>query len=597
MSIRTGFLTLSLVAANSTLAAQVVLSPTHYDVRFDVNYAAAQLRGTARITLKNPDAAPVREASLLLYRLMRVSALRDERGKDLAFRQSVVVFADFGQLQVNQLLVTLPAPLAPGALTKIEVSYEGHLLGYAETGMRYIQDRIDPAFTILRADSYAYPQPGYPSSALNRSARQPEFSYSARVTVPKGLTVANGGRLEGIDTLGQVVTFRYASLKPSWRMDFAIAKYTELASASIRVYHLPGDSVGAAGVARAGAEAMDLFKRWFGPLRESVVVTFIEIPDGWGSQADVTTIIQSAAAFKDPDRHREVYHEISHLWNVPPADRPSPRWNEGEASFLEYLVTQEVTGKPLVDERANQLVDWLRGELPKHEGWRTTPLIDYGRTGMTDLAYSVGALYFDLLYRLAGREAFNRIIGGFANEFGVSGGTTKDLMDIVRKTATVDLTRLNNDWIFTPAWAERVAQTASIQALEAYYRAPPQLGARNQDSTEAIAAAQRWLALVDSGRYAASLDSAALLLRQMAGTADSWSQFVRQARAKFPPNPGSRRVVVRFDKAYSPEGAPPGRYVRIDFRVGAAGATLPEFVVLQETPTGWRVAMYGTTGG
>jgi hypothetical protein len=597
MSIRTGFLALSLAAANNVLSAQVVLSPTHYDVRFDVDYPAAQLRGTARITLKNLDAAPVREASLLLYRLMRVSAVRDDRGKDLAFRQSVVVFADFGQLQVNQLLVALPAPLAPGALTTIEVGYEGHLLGYAETGMRYIQDRIDSAFTILRADSYAYPQPGYPSSALNRSAPPWEFSYSARVTVPKGLTVANGGRLEGIDTSGDSVTFRYASLKPSWRMDFAIARYTELASASIRVFHLPGDSAGAAGVARAGAEAMDLFKRWFGPLRESAVLTFIEIPDGWGSQADVTTIIQSAAAFKDPDRHREVYHEISHLWNVPPTDRPSPRWNEGEASFLEYLVTQEVTGKPLVDERANQLVDWLRGELPKHESWRTTPLINYGRAGMTDLAYSVGALYFDLLYRLAGREAFNRIIGGFANEFGVSGGSTKDLMDIVRKTATVDLTRLNNDWILTPAWAERVAQSANIQALEAYYRAPPARGAPNQDSTEAIAAAQRWLALVDSGRYAASLDSAAPLFRQMAGTADSWSQFLRQARVKFPPNPGSSRVVVRFDKAYTPEGAPSGRYVRIDFRVGAAGATVPEFVVLQETPTGWRVAMYGTTAG
>src|SRR3972149_6477562 len=80
--------------------------------------------------------------------------------------------------------------------------------------------------------------------------------------------------------------------------------------------------------------------------------------------------IQSAAAFKDPEQHREVYHEISHLWNVPPTDRPSPRWNEGQASFLEYLVTQEVTGKPIVDARASQLVDWLRGGVPKRGGGR-----------------------------------------------------------------------------------------------------------------------------------------------------------------------------------------------------------------------------------
>jgi len=469
-SFRIGCTALLLVLANNGMGAQVVLSPTHYDVRFEVDYDAEVFRGTARLELRNPSTESVREASLLLYRLLRVKSVRDDRGREPAFRQAVVAFEDFGQLQVNQVLVTLPEPLAPGGRTAIELRYEGPLLGYAETGMRYIQDRVDSAFTILRADAYAYPEPGYPSSRVNRSAPQPEFSYSARITVPNGLTVANGGRLEGTDTAGKVVTFRYASRRPSWRMDFAIAKYTGISSGAVRVFHLPGDSLGAAGVARAAGVALDLFKRWFGPLRESAALTFIEIPDGWGSQSDVTTIIQSAAAFKDPEQHREVYHEISHLWNVPPTDRPSPRWNEGQASFLEYLVTQEVTGKPLVDARASQLVDWLRGELPKREAWRTVPLVDYGRTGMTDLSYSVGALYFDLLYRLAGREAFNRIIGGFYAGFGTSGGSTKDLADVVRKTAGMDLSALNNDWLFTTAWADRVARSANIRELEAYYR-------------------------------------------------------------------------------------------------------------------------------
>jgi hypothetical protein len=333
-----------------------------------------------------------------------------------------------------------------------------------------MRDRIDTAFTILRTDSYAYPEPGYPSARLIRSAPRPEFSYSARITVPTGLVVANGGRLDGTDTLGKTVTFRYSNLKPAWRMDFAIAKYTALSAGAIKVYYLPGDATGAAGVAQAAAKSLDLFTRWFGPLRESSALTFIEIPDGWGSQSDVTAIIQSAAAFRDPERHREVYHEISHLWNVAPTDRPSPRWNEGQASFLEYLVTQEVTGKPLVDARANQLLARLRGELPAHETWRKVPLVEYGRAGMTDLSYSVGALYFDLLYRLAGADDFNRIIGRFAADFGTSGGSTQDLVGVVRKEAKRDLSQLNNDWIFTTGWADRVMQAATIQELEAYYR-------------------------------------------------------------------------------------------------------------------------------
>ena len=113
---------------------------------------------------------------------------------------------------------------------------------------------------------------------------------------------------------------------------------------------------------------------------------------------------------------------------------------------------------------------WLRGELPTREAWRTVPPVDYGQARLTDLSYSVGALYFDLLYRLAGRETFNMIIGGFAAEFGTRGGSTKDLADLVRKTAKMDLAQFNNDWIFTTAWVDRVVQSTNINELEAYYR-------------------------------------------------------------------------------------------------------------------------------
>jgi hypothetical protein len=225
-------------------------------------------------------------------------------------------------------------------------------------------------------------------------------------------------------------------------------------------------------VAQAASDALTRFTTWFGARRDQTPLTFIEIPDGWGSQADVTTIIQSAAAFKDSRRYGEVYHEISHLWNVAAAERPSPRWEEGLASFLQSLVTQEVTGKPGVDARANQLIGWLRDQLPTHEAWRTVPLVDYGGARLTDLSYSVGALYFDLLYRLAGPDTFNKVIGGFAAAFGARGGSTKDLTDLVRATATMDLGRLNNDWIFTTAWTERVAQSTTIEQLAAYYRRP-----------------------------------------------------------------------------------------------------------------------------
>lgn len=464
---------LGLLAATTTgeAKAQVILSPTRYELDVQVDYKAEVLRGSARVVITNLSAQPARQASFLLYRLMRARSVCNDQEKNFSFSQVVTVFDDFGKLQVNQILVTLPEPLAPGAQTAIRIQYEGPLLGYAETGMLYIKDRIDPEFTILRDDAIAYPRPGYPSMAVNRNSPQPSFSYQARITVPKGLTVANGGRLEGTDTHGDLVTFRFSNLKPCWRMDFAIAKYGERSSGSVHIYYLPGDSVGAEGVEKAANTALSLFSKWFGPLRSATTLTFIEIPDGWGSQADVTAVVQSAAAFRDPERHREVYHEISHLWNVPDTDRPSPRWNEGLATFLEYHVTDVVSGKNSVDGHAAMLVDWLRDELPRHPEWRKVPLVEYGRQRMTDLSYWVGALYFDLLYRLVGQETFNKIVGSFTAEFGIRGGSMKDFVDLVQKQTPMDLRQFTADWIYSTRWADRIAQGARISDLEASYRA------------------------------------------------------------------------------------------------------------------------------
>jgi Protein of unknown function (DUF4019) len=126
------------------------------------------------------------------------------------------------------------------------------------------------------------------------------------------------------------------------------------------------------------------------------------------------------------------------------------------------------------------------------------------------------------------------------------------------------------------------AQTATAEAL-------------TPDSTQVLAVTRRWLAILDSGRYAESLDSAAPMLRQLAGSTEAWRQLAVRARAGFPVSPS--RSLVELDPAPDLAGAPAGQYVQITFRVGVGTATVYEIVVLQATPNGWRVAMYGTRPG
>ncbi len=457
-------------AEAATPLGSPLLRPTRYELDLRVDFKEEKISGSARITLQNSGASPVREASFLLYRLMTVTGVQDENGATIPFRQAVVAFEDEPRKQTNHLIVSLAPPLPPGGSTIVRIEYGGYLAGYVETGSLYIQDRVDEAFTIIREDADAYPNLGVPSYASNRAAGLPEFDYFARITVPESHVVANGGALVERAARDGRATYVYRNIKPAWRMDFAIARFGTLEGPGLRVFYLPEDSAGAKRVLEAASASMALYKEWFGPLRNAPAFTVIEIPDGWGSQADVTSILQAAAAFRDPARLYEVYHEVSHLWNVSATDRPSCRWNEGLASFLQDLTQEKLEGASLLDKRAEKTAQRLvlrAGEEPRV---RSVPMIDYGKAEMTGYSYSTGMLLFYSLYRLLGQEAFNAIVGGYYQKYQATGASTEQFVSYAKASAGRDLAPLFNDWLYSTRWYEILASGVKVQDLGARYR-------------------------------------------------------------------------------------------------------------------------------
>ncbi len=456
-----GILAGSADAQASPSPARGSLAPVRYDLVLRVDFANERISGTARITLVNAGTSPAREASFLLYRLMRVAAVRDARGAPAPFRQSVVAFEDWPQKQTNHIVVALKPPLPPGRTRVLAIAYGGYLAGYVETGSLYIQDRVDEAFTIIREDADAYPTVRVPSSAKNRAAGLPDFDYTARITVPESHVVANGGILVERTVRGGLATYVYRNAKPAWRMDFAIARYGTIEGPGLRVFFLPGDGEGARRVLEAARASMALYADWFGPLHDAPAFTVIEIPDGWGSQADVTSILQAAAAFRDPARLHELYHETSHLWNVRALDRPSCRWEEGLATFLESLLEERFAGGPPLADRALEVSRSLRESAAKEPRLKTVPMIDYGKEEMTGYAYRTGMLMFNALYNTVGPERFNAIIGGYYQRYQATGATAAQFVALAQTAAARDLRPLFDEWLLTTRWFEALPSGAS----------------------------------------------------------------------------------------------------------------------------------------
>ncbi len=448
----------------------LVLRRVRYEMDLRPDFDKGTLAGTVRLSFTNVGDAPTSEVPLILYRLMTVSALTDGAGSPLPFTQTVTAYDDFGKLQVNYVEATLGTPLLPGDTATVSIDYEGYLLGYAETGMLYIKDRIDPGFTILRPDARAYPGLGYPSLAANRAAGfAPSFHYRARITVPDSLEVAALGRLVDRTVAGGQATYVYESQQLAWRMDFAIARYDVLERGGHRVFHFPEDSAGGARVMRNLTDCLALFTRWFGPLQGDPRFTVIEIPDGWGSQADVTGIIQAAAAFQDPDRSAEVYHEVSHLWHVTPTDGAAPRWEEGLASFLQELAVEELEGRPVVAQEATRMLGsavTFFNERPQHAD---APLVEYGARDITGLSYRVGMVFFHILHEVIGQDRFNRIVGEYYRQYGPTGGSTDEFVALTQAEARIDVTQLFEEWFRTTAWYELARDCMTVEQFIARY--------------------------------------------------------------------------------------------------------------------------------
>lgn len=430
--------------------AELQIAPVRYDLDLTVDFDAERIAAVCRLEVRNVSDRAAGVLPLLLYRLLKVESIRDGAGRDLPFDTSIEAFADWAVLQVGSIRVRPPRPLAPGASTVLEIGYGGPLAGYVEA-MRYVKDKVDPAFTIVRMDPFAYPQPGVPSWAINRAGGLPEYDYRIRATVPETHVAANGGRLVERTAADGKATYVYESLRPVWRMDVAVAPYEILRDDDrpLRVYHFRDDAEGAGRVMAAMKAAMDLFTGWFGPLPGDGDFAVIEVPEGYGSQADYTVVLQTRDAFLDPERLDQLYHEISHLWSVRARDPlPSRFESEGLAMFLQYLARERLEGRTdAVAAGLARVRESFRKSIARDARLAGIPMIDYGKAQTTDLSYTKGMIFFALLHRLMGEESFLGTLRSFVAAYRETGATAVQFMTHFAAAGPAALRAVFEDWI------------------------------------------------------------------------------------------------------------------------------------------------------
>jgi aminopeptidase N len=436
-----------------------------YVLNIDVDYDQEKIFSECKLTVQNPSEESMHTLSLILYRLLDVTSITDINGKNLSYSQDIVKFSDWTQFQANHIQVNLSPPLLGGEEQTFVIRYEGHLLGYSEV-MGYVKDHINKDYTVLREDCRAFPEVSFPSLVSNRKKVLQSFDYKASITVPDSLVVANGGELIREKESNGKTTYIYQSKEPSWRMDFAIADYRLLEDKinGIKIFYFPADKEGALRLLESLEKAKKLYTDWFGPLKVFSGLTVIEIPEGYGSQTDVTTILQEKSSFEITGSHFGFYHELSHLWNVKLRDKLPPRFeSEGLGMFLQHLLQEKLEKSPNAAQKAvHKMRDRLRKNFTQHPEWKDVPMVEYGKENMTGLSYRKGQIFFYILYELMGEDLFLEAMGSFYQKHYDTGATAQEFIAHVKNLSSINLDLLFEEWVFGTKSSELIMSETSI---------------------------------------------------------------------------------------------------------------------------------------
>lgn len=446
------------------------LKTIFYNLDLKIDFKEKLLSGECGMTITSNSNKPISTIPLLLYRLMKVTSVKDDKGNHLRFRQRIMGFEDWDTYQAHFIEVMLAVPLKKADSCKLFIDYSGYLHGYTETGNLYVRDKIDPEFTIIRPDCLAYPELGYPSDSINKLAGfAPGFNYEIKINVPDSLTVVNGGQLLSKEIKNGNATYHFKNIRLAWRMDIIIGKYKTLGSPRIKIHYLAQDHVGAETVFRYAQKTLALYSTWWGELKETKTFSVIELPAGYGSQADETCILQTADAFNDSTQMRQLYHELSHLWNVNSTDNYYPRWNEGLATFVEYFTIEKLENRPYLDYVTDWYLNIIRKEIASDSLLRKTAFIDFAKKGIQSYSYETGMILFRVLYEVMGENDFNKLIAEYYASYYLTGATTSQFVETAKRISGKKITGFFNDWMYSTRWQRFISEGLSIKEMSKKY--------------------------------------------------------------------------------------------------------------------------------
>ncbi|MFL6055613.1 MAG: M1 family metallopeptidase [Actinoallomurus sp.] len=347
----------------------------------------------------------------------------------------------------SELVVTAPAPIAPGKRFAVRVGYSGNPRQIDDSALgRY--GWLPTSDGVFTGDEPSGAHTWFPSN--DHPGDKATFGF--RLTVPRGLTAIANGRPTGTSTTGNSTTY-------SWREDAPMATYLAMVDVGrfkVRTGRTPGGVPVYAAVDPAvttttadklydtTARVVDAWAKLFGPYPFATAGGVVDnVQVGFALETQ-TKPEYGATMGADPTT---IAHELAHQWfgDSVTITRWSDIWlNEGFATYAEWLWGERSGTGPSVQSQFDQRYR----QLDSPDLWGVAPAAPgraqlFGRT-----VYERGAMTLHVLRQKVGDAKFFAILQAWTREHRDGNATTAQFISLAERVSGKDLGRMFQVWLY-----------------------------------------------------------------------------------------------------------------------------------------------------
>jgi len=326
----------------------------------------------------------------------------------LAATSRVAAIQGMDMLELNVVDINLGKTLTGTNRIDIAIHYRGYLEELSWTGLTGVKETLHPDFTMLRAQSFAYPVFAQPTmSAIKKAWAGKAFLQFADVTLPGANEIVGSLNVAEKKLVGAKTKVTLKSNRTTSPMALAIAPYQNISSGPVTVSFLDGGRSGANRLLSAATAQISAMERLLGAPTSNAALNIIAVPNGYGTSAASGAIFVETGFFDAPSITPAIKKAIGDLWKSTNAGKAG-NWSNGLDRVIDLLIYHP----DMLAEFQMILLSTNKQLFASNKRLGKIALENYGIEGLSAEADEVSALAFTALHDILGREEFFKMVRG-----------------------------------------------------------------------------------------------------------------------------------------------------------------------------------------